>query len=65
MISFSLIVWHWILFTGGGGGGGVREEEIVDTCEIHIEYFMASAHELLTYQNHRMSEISGPKTVSA
>ena len=32
----------------------VREWEIVDTCEIHIEYFMASSHELLTYQNHRM-----------
>ena len=49
----------------GGGGGGVREGEIVDTCGKHKEYFMARAHELLTYQNHRMSEISGPKTVSA
>ena len=53
LISFSLIVWHWILFTGGGGI--LREWEIVDTCEVHIEYFMESAR-LLTYQNHWTSE---------
>ena len=36
---------------GGVGGGVVRDWEIVDTCEIHIEYFMASAHELLTSES--------------